>query len=142
MTFNLYFLHLLNHVLTEIRERIEDLRGRRTEMLDSQYGDFSDSDYADYLDLGSDIRDEMKKEELFMGLSSKLMSMTYDLPRSSDGDEFQELLKEHPEAIRDLFDFARDEDWTNSVEAEIVRHADKALLDRGLEELKRLVREI
>lgn len=137
---NLFYLHLTNYILGEIRDRIQELRTRRKELVFQ--APLDDQDYVDFLSFNQAIREDMDKEEQVMDLSAKLMAIIYASPVTPNCTEFGELLKERPEILRDYKDFAWDEDWYASTEAEIVCFADESLLQTGLEDLKRLVREI
>ncbi len=137
---NTFYLHLTNFILDLLRDRIEELRTRRRELV--LEAPLDDQDYVDFLSFNEAIKEDMDKEQEVMDLSAKLMSIIYASPATPDCTEFGELLKERPVILRDYRDWAWSEEWNLSDDAEIVRFADESLLERGLEELKSLKREL
>lgn len=132
MTFTAFYIHLIGHVLAEISQQKADQTARKEELLDSSYGELSDFDYPYYSSLFLGIKEDKERLRFFGDFQEGLIRR----------DVSAEDLKAHPARLRDLFDFAREDDWTDSVEADVVRQHDGDLLSAGLADLRRLISEI
>ena len=127
-----FYVHLLAHVIEDLRKYIADQIARKDEFLDSSYGELSGDEYLHFLDLKKSIAEDLERLTFFGDFQESLIR----------GEVTPDELKAQPARLRDLFDFAREDDWTDSVEADIVRQHDGDLLSAGLADLGRLISEI